>query len=195
MGGMVTGFDSDGPDIFRRQFEFGMATRIPMMLAGALVAPEGTPLRARLAREGRLQADGAEVPGMPWATNITPRQMTREQLREGMRWLCNKLYDPVAFGTRLLESIDQLASAYRPAGGRWGMPGWKREIEREAMALLGHLGRLGLEEARMLSRVAARLVGKPHATAYAGAVLTQYHQARYMFEEADFWDPKVGSRA
>ena len=195
MGGMVTGFDSDGPDIFQRQFEFGMATRIPMLLAGALVAPEGTPLRARLASEGRLQPNGAEVPGMPWATNISPRQMTREQLREGMRWLCNKLYDPAAFGTRLLESIDLLASAYFPTGARWGTPSWGREIEREAMALVAQLGRLGIDEARMLTRVAARLAGKPHATAYAGAVLTQYQQARYMFERADFWDPKLRSHA
>ena len=112
-----------------------------------------------------------------------------------MRWLCNKLYDPAAFGTRLLESIDLLASAYAPAAPRWGVPAWKREIEREAAALLGRLGGLGFEEARMITRVAARLVRKPHATSYAGAVLTQYHQARYMFERADFWDPKLSSRA
>jgi hypothetical protein len=189
MGGLVTGFDADGLDIFPRQFEFGMATRIPMLLAGALVAPEATPLHARMASEGRLLDDGAEVAGMPWTTNIIPRQMTRAQLLAGMRWLCNRLYDPAAFAQRLMDSVDLLGTAYPGRAANSGPPSWRRDIEREGIELVGRIGQLGPEEARMLTGVAARLFTKPRAAAYAGAALVQYQQARHMFDRAGFWTP------
>ena len=193
MGGLVTGFDADGLDIFERQFAFGMATRIPMLLAGALMAPEATPLHARLAAEGRLVPEGAEVAGMPWTTNIVPRQMTREQLLEGMRWLCNKLYDPAAFGTRLMESIDLLGTAYAPPASA-DPPAWQRSVEQDGIALVAQIGELGPAEAKMLTEVAAHVFARPQTIAYAGSILAQYQQARYMFEKADFWDPSLVSR-
>jgi hypothetical protein len=37
--GMIVGFDHDGPDIFERQFEFAMASAVPISTLSALVAP------------------------------------------------------------------------------------------------------------------------------------------------------------
>jgi radical SAM superfamily enzyme YgiQ (UPF0313 family) len=41
--GMIVGFDNDEGDIFRRQYEFAMATAVPIFSLGALVAPAATP--------------------------------------------------------------------------------------------------------------------------------------------------------
>ena len=54
ISGMIVGFDSDGPDIFKRQFEFAMANPIPVFSLGALTAPKATPLYARMKNSGRL---------------------------------------------------------------------------------------------------------------------------------------------
>jgi hypothetical protein len=61
-----------------------------------LVAPAATPLYARLAKEGRLVREGAEIAAAPWSTNINPKKMTRDQLYEGIRWLVEHLADGLA---------------------------------------------------------------------------------------------------
>jgi radical SAM superfamily enzyme YgiQ (UPF0313 family) len=38
-GGLIAGFDSDGPDIFDRQYDFAMRLPVPVYSVGALVAP------------------------------------------------------------------------------------------------------------------------------------------------------------
>ena len=65
------GFDHDGPDIFQRQFEFAMASAVPIFTLGVLVAPAATPLYHRLKRAERLVASGSETQGV-WNTNIRP---------------------------------------------------------------------------------------------------------------------------
>ena len=69
-------------------------TAVLALGTAALVAPVATPLHARLSAAGRLTPDSPEVAATPWTTNIVPAQMSREQLLEGIRWLCNKLYEP-----------------------------------------------------------------------------------------------------
>ena len=88
-GGMIVGFDEDGPDIFAKQYAFAMSAPVPIFTIGALVAPPATPLHARLSAEGRLLDEMAEIAGMPWGTNITPRNISRGQLSAGMEWLCS----------------------------------------------------------------------------------------------------------
>ena len=51
--GMITGFDSDTLDSFGVMYEFLQAAGIPMVLLAMLNALDGTPLRRRLAEEGR----------------------------------------------------------------------------------------------------------------------------------------------
>src|SRR5213076_1314976 len=92
--GMIVGFDGDDMGIFSRQYEFAMATAVPIFSLGTLVAPAATPLHARLSKEGRLDETGSEIAAGPWNTNIIPKLMTREQLFEGVKWLCNSLYRP-----------------------------------------------------------------------------------------------------
>src|SRR5262249_24398325 len=104
-GGMIVGFDSDGPDIFDIQYEFAMNTPIPIFTMGALVAPESTRLYDRIKNEGRLREEGEEIQGNPWNTNIVPRQMTGKQMADGIRWLCNNLYSTAAFTERVSSFV------------------------------------------------------------------------------------------
>jgi hypothetical protein len=110
-------FDNDEADIFRRQYEFAMATEVPIFSLGALVAPAATPLHARLAEAGRLVEDGAEIAATPWSTNVIPNKMTREELFEGIRWLCNSIYHPAAFEQRMSKHPGQYAHSLVCAAG------------------------------------------------------------------------------
>ena len=93
------------PEIFRAQYDFAMSTPVPSYSVNALMAPPSTPLHRRTQREGRLVTD---VPGpvTPWWTNLQPRQMTRQQLQDGIRWLVNRLYRPVAFEARMIGKAE-----------------------------------------------------------------------------------------
>ncbi|MGZ3457356.1 MAG: DUF4070 domain-containing protein [Archangium sp.] len=99
-GGMILGFDADGPDVFRRHLEFVREARIAHVMVGMLSAIPGTPLHARLAKEGRL--DLADEPA--FGTNVIPQRMSREQLRDGYLWLMEELYRPEAYFDRV-ESL------------------------------------------------------------------------------------------
>jgi hypothetical protein len=57
-----------------------------------LTAFPGTPLYARLLREGRIIEPGRWDLCTLFDVNHVPRGMTVEQLREGMYWLTERLY-------------------------------------------------------------------------------------------------------
>jgi hypothetical protein len=182
-GGMIVGFDSDGPDIFERQYQFAMSAPIPIFSLGALVAPAATPLHERMGREGRLVSDGSEVAAMPWSTNIVPRQMTREQLLGGIQRLCNKLYQASAFGERVLRFIDRLGKRLDPryAEGIW-LPGSSHTVESDTLGLLSNLIQLGPEEAQMWSRIRKAISKKPESLEFVLPMLVEYAQIRYIYE-------------
>jgi len=137
---MIVGFDNDEVDIFRRQYEFAIATAVPIFSLGALVAPAATPLHARLAKAGRLVEDGAEIAATPWSTNVIPNKMTREELFEGIRWLCNSIYHPAAFEQRMSKLVDTLGSTRVPL--------FARQETRAAKPRA-----VGTDGARMLQRI------------------------------------------
>jgi radical SAM superfamily enzyme YgiQ (UPF0313 family) len=189
VGGMIVGFDADGPDIFERQYRFAEQTGIPIFMPGTLVALESTPLHARMAREERLVSDEAVSVAAPWTTNIIPRQMTRAQLSDGMRWLVNRLYDPTTFGERLLNTIEML----RPVAALGDRPPrQRRSIERDAVELIGELRRSGPAEAAMLKTVIAAAAAKPFVWPAVSLYLLLYQQIRYMYSGVGMWDtPRV----
>jgi hypothetical protein len=189
--GMIVGFDADDADIFARQYEFAMSTAIPVFSLGALVAPIATPLHARLSAAGRLIPDSAEVAAMPWSTNIVPARMSHEQLLEGLRWLCNRIYDPAAFGERLVRQIEFLGAAN--GVGEPPAAASLRPIEADSLTLLGHLTRLGPAEAAMWARVRGALQKRPAATPHVIPTLLQYLQVRYMYERSGVWQPELAS--
>ena len=190
-GGMIVGFDSDGPDIFERQYEFAMSMPIPIFSLGALVAPAATPLHDRMAKEGRLFDDGAEVAAMPWSTNIVPRQMTRQRLLDGTRWLCNKLYDPQAFAERCLHFIEKLGELRhgRPAQERTH-PGELRGVDLDSLEVLASVPQLGPQEKVMWSRITRAAAGQRDKQEHVVGSLLRYMQIRHMYDLGQLWEPQ-----
>ena len=105
--GSIVGFDHDDLTIFREQFNFFDKTGIPNIQVMPLQAPDGSPLKRRVIKEGRyidwepiLRADPERMNSLNTFT-IIPKQMNAEQLRMGLCWLLKKLYEPGNFIQRL----------------------------------------------------------------------------------------------
>ncbi|HVX39893.1 MAG TPA: radical SAM protein [Gemmatimonadaceae bacterium] len=190
--GMIVGFDADDVGIFARQYEFAMSTAVPVFTLGALVAPVATPLHARLAAAGRLVPDVVEVAAMPWSTNIVPAGMSRDELLSGLRWLCNNLYDPAAFGERLLRQMEYLGKPGEP--GEQLAAGPLRSLETDTATLLGKLGQLGPAEDDMWRRIRSALRERPVASPHVIPTLVQYLQIRYMYETTGIWHPELAGQ-
>jgi radical SAM superfamily enzyme YgiQ (UPF0313 family) len=192
IGGMIVGFDSDGPDIFERQYEFATQASLPVTSLGALVAPAATPLHDRMEREGRLIADGSEVAATPWSTNIVPKLLTQEQLLHGVHWLANKLYSPAAFGERVVSYIEKFGRRLDPRSRserRGKAP--VRPVEVDSKRLVQRVALMGFREAKMIGRIAKALVRKPAAFDFVTSMLLQYTQIRYMYEQGQFWETQL----
>ncbi|MGE0493109.1 MAG: radical SAM protein [Vulcanimicrobiota bacterium] len=182
--GMMVGFDNDDPSIFERQFAFAQESPVPLFTLSSLVAPMGTPLYARLRREGRLE-DREVAFGWPWQTNIKPAGFSLEQLVEGQRWLANNLYAPDNYGRRL-EAMARLlvgrpapVVACRPEAG----------VSTVALQLLDRLRKRGDGE-RRLTEQSLRWRGTPASEAVSKSLLI-YCQVRHIYESGDFWDPSL----
>ena len=189
--GMMVGFDSDGPDIFERQFDFAMASPIPLFSLGAVVAPEATPLHARLRDSGRLLANGPETAVVPWETNIVPVGMTREQMSTGMQWLANRLYHPKFFGERLFRFIGRIQTGGGPLRQR--VP--RGDIDRDTGTLLSRFLNSGSEEKAMAKRIYLKLVGQPALVPFVHAILLQYAQVRCVYDFGNYWRPELAELA
>jgi radical SAM superfamily enzyme YgiQ (UPF0313 family) len=88
--GFIVGFDNDDKAIFEDQFRFIQQNGITLAMVGMLQAIPRTPLYERLEREGRLVEEDPNC-------NFIPKQMTREELRQGYWNLVQRLYTPEAF--------------------------------------------------------------------------------------------------
>lgn len=192
--GMIVGFDADGLDIFERQYEFAMSTSLPTILVSVLVAPNSTPLYERLKSENRLVTVGQTGANTtPWSTNIIPKQMTRDELFAGMRWLGNRLYHPKAYGERLLRFIDDLKTP--GLNHKEEIKPTNRELVLRTVMLVRRIAQLGPEEAQMLSKVVKKMSQKPGVQKYVMSNLIRYMQVRYMYENHGFWDPGLAEQA
>jgi len=190
--GMIVGFDNDDVSIFHRQYEFAMATAVPIFSLGALVAPAATPLYARLAKAGRLVADGAEIAATPWSTNVIPKKMTRDELFDGVRWLCSSIYHPAAFEERMSKLIDTLGSTRVPAPTRQQAQSSKaRAATIDAARMLQRIRHLGPAEEKMFSGIIKKLRRNREASSEVLGCMMQYCQVRHMYERCEFWDPTL----
>ena len=107
-GGFIVGFDGDTPDIFDRQLEFINAAAIPNALIGQLGALPGTPLSARLEREGRLHGSLTRDGGLgPFYSNFAT-SLPFDAIVRGQARMLRELYRPAAYFARLLEAYRRL---------------------------------------------------------------------------------------
>jgi len=132
MGGFIVGFDSDKPDIFRRQFEFIQQSGVATAMVGLLTALPQTRLWQRLKREGRLLAESTGN-NTDAVLNFTPR-LNRDYLVAGYRELMRKLYEPSNYYQRIRTFLQN----HRPTGSRL------RLCRADALAFLKSFWVLGL---------------------------------------------------
>jgi radical SAM superfamily enzyme YgiQ (UPF0313 family) len=91
-GCFILGLDGQGPDIFDKVLEFAMETGMFDVQITVQTPFPGTPLHARLKREGRLLRDDAWETCTLFDVNFQPQQMSAEDLRRGFRELGVRLY-------------------------------------------------------------------------------------------------------
>ncbi len=197
VGGMIVGFDNDGPDIFERQYEFATQAALPIVTMGALVAPAATPLHERMRAEGRLLADGSEVAATPWSTNILPKRMSQEELLHGLQWLANNLYAPEAFVERLVRFVDRLGPRRDPkhrAAERL-TAGPRRSVDRDTVKVLKKLAELGPRESRMMYTLFGAVSRKPEALDFVKPAILQYAQIRHMYAHGQLWDTHLAAQS
>jgi len=99
IGTSIVGFDHDTVAAFDEQFDFHMEAGIITPQVYPLQAPDGTPLKARLQREGRYLEEAPEglAPEQVNLYNsltVQPVNMTLAQLRSGLLALLGRLYEP-----------------------------------------------------------------------------------------------------
>ncbi|MCC6810377.1 MAG: radical SAM protein [Deltaproteobacteria bacterium] len=161
MSGLIVGFDEDGPEIFNRHVEFCRELALPVCNTYLLSAPYGTPLRARLEKEGRVTANFAL--GELLTSNIVPKQMTSGELIGGFRWMTTQLFDPDGFAERL----DRKFAVFRTRStGPAGKMSWA--IRRKHYALAARIFRYTVthhqaarELAGLLRRALPTMIKRP----------------------------------
>jgi radical SAM superfamily enzyme YgiQ (UPF0313 family) len=88
----ILGLDGHVPDVFREILEF-VEEANPFDVQITLQTPfPGTPLYARMLREGRILQPGAWHLCTLFDVNYQPSGMTPDELREGIYWLADRLY-------------------------------------------------------------------------------------------------------
>lgn len=187
INGLIVGFDADGPDIFERQRRFVADLPVPIFSLGALTAPPGSPLHARLQRQGRLVAGQDANAAQPWASNIVPAGMSEACLLDGLRELGNAIYAPAAFGDRMIAMLQRLGPlAVRPGGE----PPHRAALAADTAAIVRALARSGPQERAMVSRVGGHALRQcPQLLPLVQACLRYYAQIRHVYALTGFSRP------
>jgi radical SAM superfamily enzyme YgiQ (UPF0313 family) len=92
-GCFVLGLDNHTPEIFGRVKDFVERSRLLEVQVTVQTPFPGTPLYARLAREGRLLRPRYWEQCTLFDVTYRPRGMSVQQLEEGMRWLFREIYN------------------------------------------------------------------------------------------------------
>jgi radical SAM superfamily enzyme YgiQ (UPF0313 family) len=116
-GCFILGLDTHTPDIFQRVLDFAMEAPLYDVQITVLTAFPGTPLYARLLREGRILDPGRWDLCTLFDVNIEPNNMTVEELREGMAWLAERLYSEDSLMHRRRPFFDGLWTRRRDGVG------------------------------------------------------------------------------
>ena len=179
--GLIVGFDHDGPDIFDTSYEFFQSTPLPELVVNVLEPSVGTPLHARLQREGRLLGEGLWTEVRPDLCGFVPKLMTPHELAEGVRSLAEALYRTDAFERRVLRMIELLRPDEEAASSRRNRDRGS-DRSRNATTILGRISRRGPVEKRMLSRVLEAANTKPGALRPAISSLIYFEQQRALID-------------
>jgi radical SAM superfamily enzyme YgiQ (UPF0313 family) len=124
MANSMVGFDNDDLSIFKKQFDFFSELGIASVNIYQLLAFDGTPLKERMIREGRYIYQNETLFGKGQyfnlldASNIIPKNMSVEQLQNGVKWLLNELYITENFIKRFKTFFKDFESSDKRKGIR-----------------------------------------------------------------------------
>ena len=107
-GCFILGLDKHTPDIFKRVLDYVMQVPLYDVQITVLTPFPGTPLYARLLREGRILASRRWDLCTLFDVNFVPMNMTVEELREGVYWLAERLYSEDSLMQRRKPFFDDL---------------------------------------------------------------------------------------
>jgi radical SAM superfamily enzyme YgiQ (UPF0313 family) len=91
-GCFVLGLDAHGPEVFDDVYDFAIEAELFDVQITVQTPFPGTPLEARLRREGRLLYDGDWERCTLFDVNYQPKGMSTDELRAGFRHLAERMY-------------------------------------------------------------------------------------------------------
>ncbi len=118
-GCFILGLDGEGVDSFDDVLRFVRASGLYEVQITVQTAFPGTPLHARLEREGRILRERAWELCTLFDVNFRPTDMTVEQLERGLRRLAQEIYSEGAVGERrgrFRERLRALRARDHPVG-------------------------------------------------------------------------------
>lgn len=104
-GNWMFGFDQDTPDTFARTLEFLDSTDLLHNSFTTEIPFPGTAAFQKYRAEGRLLTERYEEYVGKDHVVVRPRQMTPEQLRDGVRWLAREYYSPRRAAKRAVKAF------------------------------------------------------------------------------------------
>jgi radical SAM superfamily enzyme YgiQ (UPF0313 family) len=107
-GCFILGLDYQTPTIFQQVLDLALEIPLYEVQITVLTPFPGTPLYARLFREGRILQPGRWDLCTMFDVNFVPKNMTVEQLRDGMYWLAERLYGESCLMKRRQPFFDSL---------------------------------------------------------------------------------------
>jgi radical SAM superfamily enzyme YgiQ (UPF0313 family) len=113
-GCFILGLDGHTPDLFRRVYEFAMDVPLYEVQITVLTPFPGTPLYNRLEQEERLLEPRAWRRCTLFDVNFRPKQMSADDLRGGLYWLSERLYNAETVQQRRRQFFHNLRRKRRP---------------------------------------------------------------------------------
>jgi radical SAM superfamily enzyme YgiQ (UPF0313 family) len=121
-GCFILGLDTHTPDVFPEVLEFVRTSGLAEVQYTVLTPFPGTPLHARLRREGRLLQDRYWDRCTLFDVTFVPKRMRVEELEAGLRWLFQETYTRAATEARIQGFVAQRRDARILARRRAGPP-------------------------------------------------------------------------
>jgi radical SAM superfamily enzyme YgiQ (UPF0313 family) len=103
-GSFMFGFEGDDKDVFQRTLDFCENNEIELALFSALFPIHGSNFYRQLQSEGRIfETDVTKFNGQ--YSTFHPKNMTSEELENGLRWIWNTFYSKASIKKRLSRRL------------------------------------------------------------------------------------------
>lgn len=112
-GCFILGLDSQTPEVFPQVRDFIRKSGLIEAQVTVLTPFPGTPLYARLAREGRLLQPRFWDRCTLFDVNFRPKNLSVEELESGMRWLFRELYNDAEYARRQRHYMELVKAGRR----------------------------------------------------------------------------------